>query len=172
MTLKQLIQNTSWPEISSLFLEIYPDAEENIKGYEKVFEKLRLIEPEQIDMSIVITTENDVYDGEEYIEVCGLYNNPKNDEEHYSQGIEITPWRQWLGMDISKESLASFTPQEVIVHCIYEMTFVGFSEEDIQKKMDSIEQSKKDFLELPEEELFASAASIEELLKDWEEEED
>lgn len=38
-------------------------------------------------------------------------------------------------MDICEESLNSFSQQEIIVHCLYEMTFAGFKEEDIQKSL-------------------------------------
>lgn len=131
MTFKQIIQTNTWPNISKIFLEVYPEATKNMEGYKSVFKKLAMIDSEEIDMSIVI--ENVTDDNEAYIDVSGLYNNPKNEEEHYSQGIELTPWRQWLGMDISAESLADFSEEEIIVHCLYEMTFVGFSEEDIEK---------------------------------------
>lgn len=101
-----------------------------------------VMEFERIDMSIVVTKEKD--EDEEYIDVSGLYNNPKNEEEKYSQGIEFIPWRMWLGMDISNESLQSFSAQEIIIHCLYEMTFVGFTEEDIQKIISRMQKSRKE----------------------------
>ena len=131
MTFKQLLKTKTWGSISSMLLKIYPEASKNIEGYKKVFEKLMLMESERVDMSIVITKEKD--DDEEYIEVSGLHNNPKNEEEKYSQGIELVSWSKWLGMDISNESLQNFSEQEVILHCLYEMTFAGFREEEIQK---------------------------------------
>jgi len=57
--------------------------------------------------------------------------------------LELTPWRQWLGMEISKESLQEFSEQEIIVHCLYEMTFEGFSEDAIEKVNERIEESLK-----------------------------
>ena len=90
-----------------------------------------MMQPEDTDMSIVLSIEKD--DNEEYIDVSAKYNNPRNEDEKYPQGIELTPWRIWLGMDINDETLTNFTEQEVIVHCIYEMSYFGFSEEDIQK---------------------------------------
>jgi len=133
MTFKQLVKTNCWESISSIFLKIYPQASENIEGYKMVFEKLIVIEAERIDISIVVTKVKD--QEEEYFDVSGLHNNPKNEEEKYSQGIEFVPWRKWLGMDISRESLIDFSPQEIIVHCLYEMTFVSFKEEDIHKKL-------------------------------------
>lgn len=141
MTFNQLLQNTTWPIISNKFLEIYPDAEKDLDGYKSVFEKLTMMIPEEFNMSIVITHEKDEH--QEYFDVSGLHNNPKNEEENYSQGIEFTPWRQWLGMDISKESLAQFSELEIIIHCLYEMCFVGFSEEEIQKVMRKSEKTRE-----------------------------
>ncbi|TXD82140.1 hypothetical protein ESY86_15860 [Subsaximicrobium wynnwilliamsii] len=140
MTFKQLILTNNWQKIAPLFLEIYPEAEKNMEGYQAVFEKLKVIDPEESDISIVISKEID--DDEEYIEACGLHKNPKNEDENYLQGIELTPWCKWLGMDISKESLNDFSELEIIVHCLYEMTFVGFSEEAIQEKINKIENNR------------------------------
>ena len=170
MTFKQLLQSNNWSSISSKFLEIYPEAEENLEGYKHVFEKLEIMNPEEIDMSIVITNEED--EEEEYLEISGLYNNPKSEEEHYSQSIEFTPWRQWLGMDISKESLAEFSELEIIVHCLYEMTFVSFSEEEIQNRIAEMEKNTKEREAMTEEEQAEIALSIEELLKTWNDEDD
>lgn len=170
MTLKKLIQSNTWPSVATTFLEIYPEAENNIKGYEQVFEKLTEMQPEKIDMTIVISIENGTADDDQYIEVTGLYNNPKSDDEHYSQGIELTPWREWLGMDISKESLNNFSQQEILVHCLYEMTFAGFSEEEIEKTTNEMEKNSSNTDSLPEEREYVSEESIEALLKEWENE--
>jgi hypothetical protein len=131
MTLNQLIENNTWKNVSSILIEIYPKAEKNKQVYQLVFEKLKKINPEQIDISIVITKEID--EDEEYIDVSGILKHPKSDDEKYPQGIEFCSWCQWLGMDINKDSFIDFSEEEIIAHCLYEMTFISFSEEDIQK---------------------------------------
>lgn len=131
MTFQKLLRNHFWANISPIFLEIYPEAKRNIDGLKNVFEKLMVMDSEGIEMSIVLTKEID--EEEEYIEVSGLYNNPKNEEEKYLQGIEFISWNKWLGMDICEESLDNFSEQEIISHCLYEMTFYGFSEKNIEK---------------------------------------
>ena len=167
MTYKQLLQTTNWPSIAGLFPELYPEAEIDMKEYETVFGKLQLMDAEETDISIVISRERD--EDDEYIEVSGLYNNPKNEEEHYSQAIGFATWRKWLGMDISAESLADFSELEIIVHCLYEMTYVGFDEEAIQEVSKRLEGDREDYESMSEEEKetrFVSAASIEALLKE------
>lgn len=139
MNLKSLIQTQDWSKISSKFLEIFPKEEKNIKGYKSVYEQLLLMSPEISDITIVIYNEMD--EGVEFIEACGLHNNPKNKEESYLQGIELTPWRKWLGMEISDESLEKFSEIEIIVYCLYEMTFWGFSEENIAHEIKEIEKN-------------------------------
>ena len=124
MKLHQLIQTYDSPSILSKFKEIYHEAG-SIKKYEKLLKELKNTIPEEIDISIVITKEND--DNEIYFDVSGRHNNPRNKEETFTQGIEFVPWNKWLGMDVSKESLDQFSEKEIIVHCLYEMTFLGFS---------------------------------------------
>ncbi|WP_026449583.1 DUF6557 family protein [Aequorivita capsosiphonis] len=172
MTFKQLILSHFWTNISSIFIETYPEAEKDLEGYKMVFEKLAMMDPEEIDMSIVITNEKDDFDAEAYIDISGLYNNPKNEEEHYSQGIEFTPWREWLGMDISEKSLSIFSEQEIIVHCLYEMTFVGFKEGDIQKVINRTQKNMEDYKAMSEEEKCKNTISVEEFLKEWDLDED
>jgi len=133
MTLKECVQNNPWSKVSAKFLKVYPEAKKDIEKYKKLFEKLITMTPERKEMSIVISKEKD--EDEVYIEVSGLHNHPKTEEEKYLQGIEFVPWCQWLGMDISNESLAYFSEEEIIVQCLYEMTFVSFEEEDIQKTL-------------------------------------
>jgi hypothetical protein len=134
MTLNDLIKSNTWATIAPKFLESYPEAEKDLQAYKTVFEKLRTMPPERIDMAIVITEEMDTIDGELYIDVVGIYNNPTTPEEKYPQGIEFLPWRKWLGMDIDKNSLTNFSEQEIVVHCLYEMTFEGFDEDKIKFK--------------------------------------
>jgi hypothetical protein len=165
MTFKELIESNTWPPISTLFLEIYPEAEKNIDGYKKVFEKLTQMDSENTDMSIIITKERDDTDGEEYVEVSGLYNNPKNEEEHYSQGLEFTPCCKWLGMSISKESLTIFSKEEIIIYCLYEMTYVGFSEEDILMAINSVKNRRINRKSMTEEESNKITAHVENYLR-------
>ncbi|WP_150452421.1 DUF6557 family protein [Arenibacter lacus] len=163
MTLKELVADTTWPSILASFSEINPEAENNVEEYGRVFKKLKVLEPESSDYWILlksVSTEDEVY-----IDVSGLHKNPKAEEESYPQGLELTLWQEWLGMEIHPESLASFSATEIIVHCLLEMTFVGFSEEAIQKQIRSIEKNRKKRQSMTKEEQEEINASVEEWLK-------
>lgn len=163
MTFKQLIESNTWTDISPIFLNLYPDAEEDLLGYELVFKKLESIIPEKTEVSIIISKEKD---GEEdYFDVSGLHNNPKSKEDKYPQGLELTSWNKWLGMDIHKQTLKGYSELEIIAHCLYEMSFAGFSEEDIPKALHRIEKSIKERQTMTKEERDMNAVSIEEIFK-------
>lgn len=166
MTFKQFLQNNAWLSISATLLELYPDEEKNSAGYEAVFEKLLMMNPEETDMTIVVTQVKDDFDGEEYVNVSGTHNHPKTEEEKFSQAIEFSPWNQWLDMDISTESLNDFSELEIIAHCLYEMTFVGFEEEDIQEELSDLEKTVEDYKAMTEEEKQENTTSLDEL---WDE---
>ena len=164
ITLKQLLQRNSWLSISSILLELYTDEDKNLQGYETVFEKLLLMHPEESDMTIVVKTVKNDFDGEEYVDVSGKYKYPKNEEEELSHAIEFTPWKQWLDMDISAESLKDFTELEILAHCLYEMTFVGFEEEEIQEEWNDLKKTEEDYNAMTEEEKQKNRISLEDFL--------
>jgi len=49
-----------------------------------------------------------------------------------SYAIEFRPWAEWLDMDIDEETLSNYLESEIIVHCIWEMTFCGYDNDDVQ----------------------------------------
>jgi len=171
MKFKKLIQTNSWLSVKIILLELYPDEAKNISGYKKVFEELLFMHPDDSDISIVVAHQKDDFDGEEYVDVSGKYNNPKNEEEKFSQAIEFTAWSKWLGMEISQESLLHFSELEIISHCLFEMTFVGFEEKEIQEELNSMEKSIEEYKNMTDEDKKANTTSLEELMKDLENDE-
>lgn len=165
MTLKQLIANHNWSSIALVLKELYPDQESNLDGYDEVYNKLMIMNPESTELSISVTNEVDDFDGEAYVHVSGIYETPRTEEEKWSHAIEFVPWKEWLGMEITQDSLNNFSEMEIIAHALFEMTFVGFDEKNIQSKLNSIEDSVEDFKNLTDEEKKAQSYSIDECLK-------
>ncbi len=165
MTLKTLLQKYTWLNVACVLWDLYPDEEKNSSGYQEVFEKLRIMSPINIDMSIVVARCKDDFDGEEYVDVSGKYLHPKTEEQTFSQAIEFTPWKEWLGMSIDEKSLVQFSEPEIIAHCLYEMTFAGFEEDEIQEEMKHIKNIAEDYKNMTEEQKKANTISLDEFLK-------
>ena len=69
-------------------------------------------------------------------------------------------------MDIDKNTLQDFTELEIIAHCLYEMTFIDFEEEEIQAEMDKLKDIADEYKNMTEEEKKENTISLDDLLKD------
>jgi len=130
-----------------------------------MFNQLQLLSPTPTEISIVVKWETDDFDGTKYVDISGKYNNPKTEEEEFSQALEFTPWNEWLAMKIATESLQDFSELEILSHCLYEMTFVGFEEEEIQEKIQNIEAEAEKYINMTEEEQKENTTSLDDLFK-------
>lgn len=165
MNFKSLLQQHSWLSIEAILFDLYPDEEKNSSGYRAVYEKLLLMTAAASQMSIVVSNYIDDFDGEEYVDVSGIHQYPQSEEENYSYAIEFTPWKEWLGMEIHPDSFAHFSELKIIAHCLHEMTFVGFEEEDIQEELQRIDQISEDYKNMTDEEKKANTTSLEDIIK-------
>lgn len=154
MKFSEIIKRNSWLSVELVFLQLYPKEKKSLSGYETVFSDLKTINPTDTDISIVVSNEKDDFDDEEYVNVSGYNNHPEvnPDELTNSLALEFTSWDQWLGMDLDEKSIKDFTELEVISHCLFEMTFIGFDQETIQEEMNKLERSVDEIKNMTEEE--------------------
>ncbi len=165
MKFGEIIKSNNWLSVEIVLLKLYPDEKKNISGYEEVYNKLRVLQPKETDFSILLSKELDL-ENESYIHVCGYQNDVNN-----SYAIEFTPWEEWLGMEIDKNTLESLNEFEIIAHCLYEMTFYGFDEMTIQSGMNEINKEVEEIKNMTEEEKKEKLRSWDDLKKEWEQEE-
>ena len=167
MKFTDLIKTNSWLSIEIVLLQLYADEKKNISAYEQIFNDLQLMEAVACGISIVVSNEQDAFDESEYVNVSGRENNPNEDPNKLtdSLAIEFTPWNEWLGMDIDKATLQDFTELEIIAHCLYEMTFIGFEEEEIQAEMDKLKGIADEYKNMSEEEKKENTKSLDDLLE-------
>jgi hypothetical protein len=161
MKLIDLIKTNNWLSLQNTFLNLYPDEETLIDEYKNVFEKLQSLEFIDMDLEIVITKIGDETDF--YFDVAGYEINLGSSSDTYS--LASTKWNKWLGMDISTNTLNEFNELEIISHCLYEMTFFAFDEDEIQEYLASLEKSMEEYKELSDEEKKAQTLTLDEKLK-------
>ncbi|MFA5326892.1 MAG: DUF6557 family protein [Prolixibacteraceae bacterium] len=167
MKLNDLIKSYNWLSIEMTLLRLYPDQETMVNDYQHVFEKLKFLEPDDYDMSIVLT-ENDC-DGDNetevktYVDVSGRKKEkgPNSITDNYA--IEFVEWKKWLGMDLAPETTKNFSGLEIIAHCLYEMTFIGYNEEEIKEQFDTINDRVEDYKNLTTKEKEEKTISLDEL---------
>lgn len=62
----------------------------------------------------------------------------------WKYAIEFLDWSEWLDMEIAPETEAMFSDVEIIAHCLWEMTFVGYNRAEIREQFEEIKQAKAD----------------------------
>ena len=127
MRLKKIVMSTGWDDVKIHIMRHYQKPKKNVKGYRKVFKELKFLTPIHDDeMKIVIKKEEDYH---------SVYGKLKDD---LSWGLEYVLWERWLGMKVSKKTLMEYSYEEIVAHCLYEMTFMGFKQKQIKRALDKM----------------------------------
>ncbi len=169
MNFQQLIGSNHWLSVKAVLISLYPDQEESIDTYEEVYQQLLEMDQADNDMQIVITNCFDDETGEpSHVDVAGF--KPTGLENETSYAIEFTPWKEWLGMELGKETLSNFMELEIIAHCLYEMTFIAFDETEIKDSLSDIENIAEEFKNMTPEEKKRNTKSLDDIFKDLDDE--
>jgi N-acetylglutamate synthase-like GNAT family acetyltransferase len=155
MKFKDLIRKNSWSSIEIRLLDFFPKEKSRISAYEEVFLKLQIMQEKESNMLIVLDKE---YDSDApngyYVGVSGRKKDNTKDEPKMTPlyAIEFTPWDEWLSMEIDSNTISEFTEHDIIAHCLYEMTFIGFDEMKIQGKLNQLTKTAEAVENMTEEE--------------------
>lgn len=167
MKLYDLIKSKNWLSVELTLLQLYPDQEKMVDAYRKVYEKLKLTEPADHEMEIVLKEYDSYTDFESikdtYIDVSGRTKITDPNSETTSYAIEFVEWKNWLGMDLAPETIENFSELEIIAHCLYEMTFVDYDEDAIQGKLKTLNDQVEEYIKLTDEEKKQQIISFDEL---------
>lgn len=188
MKLSDLLAAVTWADVKASLLWHYPDAETSLEGYRRVFAYLRNREAVASPVRIFIREGFDKkFDEKPFTDVTGRDGTRNRDLEGFRDltppvdpayadaevdySLVYTPWEQWLGMDIDPQTLHDYTAAQIAGHCLWEMTFHGFEEYQVQGERDEL-QWRIDALEaMTEEERKERLISWEQVRKDMENEE-
>lgn len=174
---KSLIEKYSWEDVWQTFRKLYPDQKKSREGYKQVFSELRTIKPKATKMRIVLEEVPAERNQEGYVHVSGKngtlktavrskhFNDDGKSDPEESFAIEYTPWEEWLGMRIDQPSAEKFSEVEIIVHCLWEMTFAGFDQASIKKQINELQRRVDEIKNMTEEERKEKLIPMEEVLK-------
>lgn len=165
MKFHELIKSNEWLSIELTFSKLYPDQQGSIENYRLVYEALKFLQPVYSDIEIVLYQYYDDDGNPSAVDVSGINPNRKPDDITNGLALEFTSWDKWLGMDIKPLTLKEFTEQEVICHCLNEMTYAGFEQEEIQAEFDKLKSIVDEYKALTPEEKEKQTISLDELKK-------
>lgn len=138
MKLIDIIFKYEWDILNKYFKKYYP--KEKIEHYKKFLEYLKPLTPIESEFRIAIDHIIDTHifcnDIDDWYSVHGI-SDDKNEIGTYA--LEYSPFEEWLGMEIEDKTLKEYPEPFIIVHCLWEMTFCGFTNQDIKNRLDEID---------------------------------
>lgn len=141
---KDIIRTCAFRNVKEALLKLYPDQKKAINGYKHVFQTLRLMMPRYNKEGMVIDIMRSGRGRNAYFSVSGICLE-KDIQQSYA--LEYTPWSTWLGYEVDKNVLKKMSKEEIIAHCLWEMTFMGFTQNKIRRKLNSLKKQVKDIKE-------------------------
>lgn len=182
MNLAEVIEKVSWAETKACLLWNYADSKEAMAGYEMVFRSLGKLTPTSTTMRIAIRkTFREGLDEEPFTEVVGKdgtlnkeledfkYLNKSEDSEYANSEVEYAldfqPWEEWLGMEIDSATHQKYAHPEILVHCLWEMTFIGFDQDAIREEKQELESRAAELKNMTEEERKQKLIPLQETMK-------
>lgn len=135
--LYDLLKETDFETVFKTLCHWFSDQEGSREGYESVYSKIKEMKPRKHNLSdlfikveVVKEEEDDIGIGD-WLNVCGKDMNRKN---IINYGLEFEDWNDWISMFITQDTLDTLSKEDIVAACLYEMTFYGFTEENVQSK--------------------------------------
>jgi len=154
---KDIVRSCIFKKVKDALLELYPDQKKLIKGYKYVFNILKLMRPRYSKEGRVIEIEKVGRGKNTYFSVSGTHTQEGMKQ---SYALEYTSWSKWLGYEVDKKVLKKMPKEEIVAHCLWEMTFMGFTQDKIRSRLSVLRRRVKDIEEgkvktIPYEEVMA-----------------
>lgn len=129
MKLYQILKQTGPDDVISEINRLYRGQEKNEAGYRKVYQELLEMTPGPGEPGFKIELKLEATDdGETWLTTHGIEIG-----EEISYGLELYPWAELLGTEVTPETEAGFKAETIVAGCLYEMTFFGFTEDKIRE---------------------------------------
>ena len=159
--LHDLVHGVRWDEVEAALLRLYPGEAEEVDRFRQAYERLAALTP--APSAFVIRFEWCTDELEEWLSVSGEDGTLRDDGEPEGFALELTPWSEWLGMAVGEEVLREYGEADIVAHCLFEMTAVGFDEETIRAQLEEIERRVRRWKRMTPEERAASSSTWEEV---------
>jgi hypothetical protein len=124
MTFKELLSQSHWLDVQAELTRLFPAYVEYTDSYRLAYDELRRLKPDDGNIRLFIGR----YDPHGIIPfyVLGFDGDcPKG------VCLKFSPWEKWLGVNVDGSLLIQYEQTEVIAICLYDMTWAGFSSEDV-----------------------------------------
>lgn len=151
MNIGELFHSLERDDVIAALEAAYPNQVKNRAGYLRAWHEIVELQPQPTDLVCrlqLIKADPPDPDESDRVDVAGL--RPGNDTAY---AIELVPWENWLSMDVLLDGVDDATPQQVLAHVLWEMTWAGYDRKavakrasDLNEKVEEIQASHDDLV--------------------------
>lgn len=133
MKLAEIFKRTSVEVVMTDLIDLY-QIEDTLKDHIYAYGLIKGLTPTTSNLSIRLSelTDPDDVMGE-CVEVVGV------DLGGELWALGYTDWTEWLAMEVEGETVRNFTDSEIVAHCLWEMTFFGYTPGQVQAAKDELD---------------------------------
>ncbi len=150
MTLKDCLKAVDYPMVEDKLIHFFKESERHADDYRRVFSELLLMTPTQEEpvMLFLAQIKEDVSMGYPF----DVFGTEVGQEGYF--GLEMFKWSDWLGLKIyegSKGLIMNLGLDEFVALCLKKMTSFGFTEAEIEEKINELGSFEDELFEEVEE---------------------
>lgn len=148
-TFLDCLKSIDFKAIEKKLYGTFKESDRVVEELKTVYQNLMTLKPQASDPKVYlfIAQLTDEYVGRYPFDVFGI---EEDSDEPF--GLEMLPWNEWLGLTVYEKTRSFVTRlgmDEFVALCLKKMTVLGFTEEEIESKIDAMGQFE---MELDDEE--------------------
>lgn len=136
ITVQDLFIKAGWEKTAARLMENYEDVEGSLEGYRKAFNAIagagNIKNPDGVVVCIELEFDDD---GQPYYDV---YGTVPGDPQRYCLGAHTLT--EWAGFYVDDGALKSLSPDEAAAHILWDATWYGFSDDEIEAFWENLER--------------------------------
>lgn len=145
ITFEEILKKVDFEDVWIKLTSYYPDMSQTKEKYKTVFESLLSKTLEKNIEEMVIHIDDVDYENDKSDDGSTEYRvHGKNNSLEWTGYWDISSsnWAEWLGFYMNNNVFEKFSKEQIVAHCLYEMTWFGFSEEKILSRIENYEDDE------------------------------
>lgn len=136
-TFFEIIHKTTFDGVWEYLHKMYELEYGIYDAYESVYTELCALVPEENKDNILICLQTVKDNNELWTNVFGRIIESDNTDR---LNLTYLNWEKWLGFDVDNNASGKMTNQEIVAHCMHEMTYNGFTQGAIASSLRTLEE--------------------------------
>lgn len=137
LTVRELFSSVAWRDVSDVLVEAYSINRSELSSFKAAFDAIRAIDAvPNVDGTVVHVEPPEAKD-----EICWVYcTEGKNTDEEHIYGLDYVLFSEVANFWVDEDVFKFYSKEEAVAHILWEITWYGFTEEDILTAREELER--------------------------------